>query len=229
MKTTPRTWLVNVAFASLVLSTSALRADAPNGTKAIEQDWRVELYTVSDPARLTCPLFISSFSIPQVTALFQITWNHCDVPIMEEGGIQLQAYKSNNLLDDREVVTPPWKDKLSNANESVSWTQRLHIADLDYVFTVKNIVGTTWGSIPGPYTVNRRFLEWAPPLEGYSYEEIKKNSGIIMGTNRFKKLAITETRFYDQNDTLLERRPEERVLFGQPESYEHFVFKRLNE
>jgi hypothetical protein len=229
MKTTFRTWIVYLTFAGVLLPTSTLRADAPNGTKAIEQDWRVELYSVSDPTRLTAPLFITSFSIPSVSALFQTTWNHRDEPIVEEGGIQLQAYKWDSILDEKEVLTPPWKDKLSNANESVSWTQRLHIAGVDYVFTVKNIVGTTWGSIPGPYAVKRRFLFWAPPLEGYSYQEIANNSGIIMGTNRFKKLSLTETRFYDLNGALLLRDTQEKVLFSQPESYEYFEFKRLDE
>ena len=183
-----------------------------------------------EAGRLTCPLFISSFSIPGVPALFQCTWNHRDIPILEEGGIQLQAYKWDDLLDEREVFTPPWREKLSNANEVVTWTQRLHISEwTDYVFTVKNIVGTTWGTIPGPYTVKRHFLFWAPPLEGYSYQEIADNSGIIMGSNRFKHLAITQTRFYDQYGTLLLRDTQEKVLFTQPESFEYFEFRRLNE
>lgn len=229
MKTNISNWIVDLGLAALLLPAPAALAAAPAGTAAIEQDWRVELYSVPATGRLTCPLFISSFAIPDVPALFQCTWNHRDVPILEEGGIQLQAYKWNNLLDDREVVTPPWREKLSNANEVVTWTQRLCRYDLCYVFQVKNIVGTTWGTIPGPYQVERNFLLWAPILEGYSVQEIADNSGIIMGSNRFKLLSITQTRFYDRNGYLLATDPAERVLFAQPPSYEYFELRQLSE
>ena len=220
--------LVAVALAALFLSTSHLPAQTTPSIQAIEQDWRVELYSVSDPDRVTCPLFISSFAIPKVPALLQVTWNHREEPDVEEGGIQLQLYRWENLVEDREVLTPPWREKLSDANETVRWTQRLQIADLAYVFTVKDIVGTTWGSIPGPYVVKRPFLVWAPPLELYTFEEIKSNSGIVVGTNRFKKLAVVETRFY-LDDGTIKRDTTERIIFAQPPTYEYFESRRLNE
>jgi len=228
MKTSRKLWLGHLTLASLMLSASTLLAQATSTTKAIEQDWRVELYSVSDSTRLTAPLFISSFSIPGVPALFQVTWNHRDVPIMEEGGIQLQAYLRTNLLEEREVLTPPWHEKLSSSSEVVTWTQRLNVSNNHYTFTVKDIVGTTWGTIPGPFTVKRMFLLWAPPLETYSTAEIFKNSGIIMGSNRFKKLCITQTRFYETDDEYTTDN-EEKVVFSQPENFTHFEFKQLSE
>ena len=226
----PRDYHVVVFVLTILLSpASVLLAQAPEGTRAIEQDWRVELYSVSDPDQVTCPQFISAFAIPLVPALFQTTWNHRDVPYVEEGGIQLQVYRWDYLLDEREVLTPPWREKLSTDDELVTWTQRLHISGLDYVFTVKDIAGTTWGSIPGPYSVQRRFLVWAPPLELYTFQEIRRHSGIVVGSNRFKHLAITETRFYDQEGELLLRDEEEKVLFSQPRSHQYFESRRLND
>jgi hypothetical protein len=224
-----QTLVASGALAMLLAQASTLLAQAPPGTMAIEQDWLVELYTVSDPHRVTCPQFITGFAIPMVPALFQTTWNHRDVPDVEEGGIQLQAYSWNNLLDDREVLTPPWREKLSEQDERVTWVQRLHISDLDYVFTVRDIVGTTWGTIPGPYSVRRRFLIWAPPLELYSFEEIRRNSAVTVGSNRFKKLSVTRTRFYDINGNLLATDPVEKILFEQPQHFEHFEFRRLGD
>jgi len=230
MKTTlQKTAIAAAAFGSLLLSASTLLAQAPAGTVAIEQDWRVELYSVPESGRLTCPLFISSFSIPGVEALFQCTWNHRDIPILEEGGIQLQAYKWDYLLDDREVVTPPWREKLTNANEVVTWTQRVRRTDLQYIFKIKDIVGTTWGSIPGPYQVERTFLYWAPPLEAYTFQEIADKSGIVMGSNRFKRLAIVRTRFYDYWGNLISTDAAEHVLFSQPSSYKYFEMRQLDE
>ena len=229
MKNDIRRLILAAVAASLLLPASDLLGQAPAGTVAIEQDWRVELYSVPASGRLTCPLFISSFSIPGVEALFQCTWNHRDIPILEEGGIQLQAYKWGNLLDDREVLTPPWREKLSNANEVVTWTQRLRRYETQYLFKIKNIVGTTWGTIPGPYQVERNFLFWAPPLEGYTFQEIADNSGIIMGSNRFKRLAITQTRFYDYDGNVLSTDSEEHVLFSQPQSFEYFELRQLSE
>lgn len=222
-----RLMVASLVLSGLLASPSTLLAQAPEGTRAIEQDWLVQLYSVSDPHRVTCPQFITGFAIPLVPALFQTTWNHRDVPEVEEGGIQLQAYSWNNLLDEREVLTPPWREKLSENDETVTWTQRLHISNLDYVFTVKDIQGTTWGTIPGPYTVRRRFLIWAPPLELYTFQEIRRNSAVTVGSNRFQKLSVTETRFYDVDGELLATDPVEKILFEQPQHFEHFEFRRL--
>ncbi len=214
--------IFSLALVSLLLSAPTLLGQAPEGTVAIEQDWTVELYSVSDPdLGITNPQFITGFAIPNVPALFQVTWNHRDIPIGEEGGIQLQAYSWDVLQDDREILTPAWKEKLSENNETVTWTQRLHISELDYVFTVTNIAGKTWGSIPGPYSVTRRFLSWTPPLELYTYEEIRRNTGITAGSNRFKKMAILETRFYGANGDLLSTDSEEKVLFQQAEHFQY--------
>jgi hypothetical protein len=214
--------IFTLALLSLLLPAPGLLAQAPEGTMAIEQDWTVEVYSVSNPDRgTTNPQFISGFAIPNVPALFQTTWNHRDIPIGEEGGIQLQAYSWDELQDEREILTPEWKEKLSENNETVTWTQRLHITDLDYVYTVKNITGSTWGSLPGPFSVTRRFLSWTPPLELYTFEEIRKHTGITAGSNRFKKLAIVQTRFYDANGELLSTDSVERVLFQQGQQFRY--------
>ena len=223
MKTNRGICLTTAVLAAVLLQTSSTLAQAPSGTRAIEQDWKVELLVMPEGNRLTSPLFVSAFTIPLVPALFQCTWNHRDIPLLEEGGIQLQVYGWNNLLDQREIVTPPWREKLSIDDEVVTWTQRLHISGTNYVFTVKDISSKTWGQIPGPYTVQRNFLIWAPPLEGYSYNEIAENSGIVMGGNRFKTMKISQTRFYDANGNQLGQPVGEKQLFpptpGHP-SYE---------
>jgi hypothetical protein len=187
-------------FLSLLAAVSPAFAAAPVGTTTIEQDWRVELYTVSDPDRTTCPLFVSGFALPWLSTLFQVTWNHRDLPSLEQGGIQLQAYRWTNLIEAADVETPLWRDKLSHNNEVVTWTQGVTRSGMSHIFGVKNIVGTTWGAINEQYTVRRTYQFYAPTLEEYDVETVKKNSAIVMGTNRFKRLAITETRFY--NDAL---------------------------
>ncbi len=221
--------LAMLALAGMLLPTSNAWAQAPLGTRAIEQDWRVELYVMSEGTRLTSPLFVSGFTIPHVPALFQCAWNHRDIPILEEGGIQLQVYGWNNLLDEQEILTPPWREKLNVDDEVITWTQRLEISNLDYIFTVKDISSKTWGSIPGPYVVRRRFLVWAPPLEWYSYEEIARNSGILMGGNRFKSMTIAQTRFYDVDGEELEpvvpEPPAGRVLFNATDLFESYEFR----
>lgn len=194
---------VPLAMAGMLLQATIASAQAPWGTQAIEQDWKVELYVMPDSTRLTSPLFVSSFSIPLVPALFQCTWNHRDIPLLEEGGIQLQVYRWNDLLDDQEILTPPWREKLSVDDEVIAWTQRLEIVNMDYRFTVKNISSKTWGQIAGPYTIKRTFLLWVPPLEYYTFQEIADNSGIVMGGNRFKRMTVLQTRFYDVNGNLL--------------------------
>jgi len=217
MNTNWAKWSILIVLASGLAPGPVAQAEAPEGTMAIEQDWRVALHTVSDFEQVAFPQYITGFAIPRVPALFQITWNHRDMPFVEEGGIQLQAYSWDELEEESEVVTPPWRERLAHDNETVTWTQRLQVSGLDYVFTVRDIVGTTWGNISEPYSVKRSFLEWAPPLELYTFEEIRRNSGVTAGANRFKELVIVETRFYDHENTLLLRDTEERVVFHQPD------------
>lgn len=224
-----QSWLFWIAVITIGVETAETRGEAPLGTKRIEQDWRVQLYSVSDPSELTAPLFVAGFAIPNTAILFLITWNHRDQPDMEEGGIQMQLWRRESLLTIEQVVTPPWREKLSSNSEVVTWTQEIRIEGRDHVFSVKNIVGTTWGTIPGPYTLRRSYLLLAPPLELYSYQEIAKESGITMGTNRFARLAILQTRFYDAAGQLLAQDTEEKVLFSQPPEYEYFEFQQLNE
>jgi hypothetical protein len=207
MKTRFAKWLLTVVVAGLVLRTPVSLAQTPYGTMAIEQDWKVELLVMPAGNRLTSPLFVSSFSIPLVSALFQCTWNHRDVPLLEEGGIQLQVYKWNDLLDEQEILTPPWREKLNIDDELITWTQRLAIVGMDYRFTIKNISSKTWGEIAGPYTIKRTFLVWVPPLELYNFQEIADNSGIVMGGNRFKRMTVLQTRFYDGQGALLRTDP----------------------
>ncbi len=219
---------VALALTGLMLQAANVLAQAPSGTMAIEQDWKVELLVMPEGNRLTSPLFVSAFTIPLASALFQCTWNHRDIPILEEGGIQLQVYKWYDLLDEQEIVTPPWREKLSIDDEVITWTQRLHISEMSYVFTVKNISSKTWGEIPGPYTVKRTFLVWVPPLEFYSFNEIAENSGIVMGGNRFKKMTVLQTRFYDVNGNLLTPEvpepPEGRQLFPPTPGHPSYDF-----
>lgn len=208
--------LATAILAGIALQAPLALAQAPYGTMAIEQDWKVELLVMPDGNRLTSPLFVSSFSIPYVSALFQCTWNHRDVPILEEGGIQLQVYKWNDLLDEQEILTPPWREKLSIDDEVITWTQRLALVGMDYRFTIKDISSKTWGQIAGPYTIKRTFLIWAPPLEMYSFQEIADNSGIVMGGNRFKRMTIVQTRFYNGNGVLLRTDPAATLFPPQP-------------
>lgn len=220
--------LTSALVLNLLDATDACAA-APNGTTAIQQDWRVELYTVSNPERVTCPLFVSAFALPNLTTLFQVTWNHRDLPELEQGGIQLQAYRWGDLIQAVDISTPVWRDKLNHNNEVVTWTQGMHREGMSHVFTVKNIKGTSWGTITEKYSVRRTYLHYAPTLEGYSVNAIKENSGIIMGTNRFKNLAITETRFYNDAGDLLGRDTNDYVIFQQPASYSYFEDERLGE
>ena len=214
---------------ALLLCPSAAQAAGPAGSHAVEEDWRVELYTVSDPIKTTCPLFVSGFALPNLTTLFQVTWNHRDLPELEQGGIQLQAYRWENLLAAQDVVTPPWRDKLSTNGEVVTWTQGVRKDGLAHVFSVKNIAGTTWGTIAQQYSVRRTYLQWAPTFETYDLATIKKNSAIVMGTNRFKKLSITQTRFYDSNGQLLGTDANEHIIFQQAPTYAYFEARRLGE
>ena len=66
-------------------------------------------------------------------------------------------------------------------------------------------------------------------MELYQFSEIRRNSAVTVGSNRFKKLSVTQTRFYDVNGDLLFTDPVEKILFEQPQHFEHFESRRLGD
>jgi len=96
-------------------------------------------------------------SAPQVTMVlspdadlggvhFQFTINHVSVPQYTPGGMQLQVWDGEQLLDDNVADE---SGTFAHANEAIHWVQRLTLNDNTLTFKVLDGESETWGDFGG--------------------------------------------------------------------------------
>ena len=129
--------------AGVVASTPVL---AQSKVVSVEEHWELQL---SQPD--------SERSAPQVTMVmspkhdigathFLFTLNHVAVPEYQPGGMQVQAWDGENLLQEKAGNTSA---ALQNSNETVRWTQKLTLQDGTLTFQVVNGESETWNTFGG--------------------------------------------------------------------------------
>ena len=96
-------------------------------------------------------------SAPQITMLmspvgnvdgthFFFTINHSTVPQYAPGGLQVQQWEGDDLVQDRTVRDG---EALNSSEEVVSWTQRLTVHEGKLIFQVLSGQSETWGTFGG--------------------------------------------------------------------------------
>lgn len=112
----------------------------------VEEHWELR---VADPD--------SGVSAPQVTMLmapvatfdglhFLVTLNHATAPEYTLGGIQVQAWNGEQLLNSQSVHDG---ESLDQSEEVVTWVQRMTIQNGQVAFQVREGSSESWGSFGG--------------------------------------------------------------------------------
>ena len=132
---------------------------------------------------------------PDAFAIFSI--NYQEVPDFKEGGIEIQLWDGDLVLDDDGETN----SQLSTDNETLTWTQYLKIHDSKLEFGVKNGVSSSYGGSFG----NSEFKVAHPialnDLANYVVEDSVKHSGITLGSNRVKHLKLTKVTYIKSDGT----------------------------
>jgi len=165
----------------------------------VEEDW--ELVLNQPNGAVTAPQFHTIMSpYGNLDSLFaQVTWNYRELGTFNGGGMQMQGWNGEVSIVERSFLTEP----MSNAAETVRWTQTLETNGTQMTFLISNGQSTTWGTFgyPGNNMKINASIE-LPTLNTYSTDVSVQSSGISFGTNRVERLAIREVRWYGPSGLL---------------------------
>jgi hypothetical protein len=117
-----------------------------NQVVSVEEHWELR---VSQPE--------SDRSAPQITMVmsptghldgrhFLFTLNHSTVPDYAAGGVQLQVWDGEELLDSHSAHEG---DALDHGDETITWVQRVSLNDGNVTFQIVNGQSESWGSFGG--------------------------------------------------------------------------------
>jgi hypothetical protein len=167
-------------------------ANGPPIVVRVEEDWAL---LVSQPLyNLSCPQVSTQMAPgPDSTQFYQFHLNSQDVPKFVQGGLQLQAWDSNNVLA---VKTSNNTATMGTANELVTWTQYLARSqenDGSLKFGITAAMSQTWGDFSGQeFTVTGA----DSVLDNYSADYSVQNSGVTYGVNLVTSFVLLQTRIY---------------------------------
>lgn len=180
----------------------------PNDVMRVEQDWRVVL---EEPdGSVDSPQFHTVMSpFDHLDSYFaQFMWNFREQPFAA-GGLQLQVWGSEWLMGSKNVR----EELLSDAAETVTWTQVLDTDGTHVSVQVLNGESTTWGAFGGSATKVSANAA-VPNLNAYNTDVSVYNSTITLGSNRVQQMEITEVRKYGSNGLIsVDSTP--KVVFSQ--------------
>ncbi len=187
-----RAGLAVVAAAALITTAPTGRAQVAMGDIVrVEQDW--VLLVGSPDTNLCSPqLFILMYPESGGDYWTEFLINYCDQPSFSAGGVQIQVWQNNTVLDGAD--NSPNQSVLYTENETVSFTLSMHLLSGNLHYRAKNVSSTSFGNI-GNLTTNVPYLP--ANLNNYSSADTVTNSGILYGSNRVQSLTLKQVRKYD--------------------------------
>lgn len=138
---------------------------------------------------------------------FQTCWNYREQPDFQSGGLQILAYRFDDLAGHKSFRD----DLLSSSAESVTWTQSMRVSGSTLIFMVDNGSSNTWGAFGGAES-RLTGLTPAPDFSMYSPDVSRDNSWISYGSNRVQLLRIVRVRYYDTKGDLVQVDETPRVV-----------------
>jgi hypothetical protein len=191
--TRARCWAAGVAVI-IFLAGPALAVDVAR----VEEDW--ELFVNQPDAALNGPqvtCVISPQTMTDAYCAFDI--NYHTQPDYLAGGLQMHVWNPNTPIITCDF---PASGIMQQANETVTWTQTMALANGVLSFSVVNGQSATWGSFGGAgeqLSVNVT----AENLNGYNPEVSLENSGVSFASNLVTTLTLKAVRWYAADGTLI--------------------------
>jgi hypothetical protein len=179
-----------MAAAAVLFAPAASRAD---DIVRIEEDWRLvvsapDADTVSPQATCT---FAPVGNLSSAYAVFDL--NLRNFPSYEAGGVQLQLWSGDASV---EAVREKAGYTLQTEGETITWTQRMVLADGNLQFSVVNGNSQTWGSFGSASSLSVGTATDLENLNDYSPAVSVANSGVGFGANRVTSLVLVGIRAY---------------------------------
>jgi hypothetical protein len=126
-------------------------------------------------------------------SFFVFTLNHQSAPEWTPGGMQVQFWNGEEILDSK---VGSHEEPLHHADEVVTWVQRTSVEDGEVTF--ENISGQSdsWGAFGGDelkFTVATELAN----LNGYRPAISLEESGVAFAGNRVRSLTLRKLRWTD--------------------------------
>jgi len=187
----------------------ALSGAASAEVVRIEEDWRVEI-TAPEPldhAPQIVNVISPLSSLDWTHAVFEI--NHATLPEYYEGGMQLQRWFGEYVLDYRNA---PGTDLLNTDNETITYTIRMKVGEGKLQFEVVDGNSETWGTFGGEGYLKHSEDTIITDLDNYNPATSVGNSRIGFASHRVKKFVRTQVRYYDADNALVATDETEHVV-----------------
>lgn len=189
--------LACAASAAVAFATSSF-ADDPVATVRVEEDWVLEVHE-ADPDTSSPQIVTQMTPNPTNGAAFALfCLNYHEVPDFVPGGMEIQLWGDQEVLD----VDALDSYELSQAQETVKWTQSLKVDSGGLTIRVKNGESDSFGNFGGEsFQVSHSTS--LSNLDEYSVDDSVNNSGISLGANRVRVLKIVEVRRYKSDGSVV--------------------------
>lgn len=157
----------------------------------VEEDWCL-LVNAPDTYRSSPQVSTQMARAPYASRFCNFHVNSCDVPVFQQGGLQLQVWQGTT----NQVATSIHNEIMSSANELVTWTQYLRAGSNSLYFGISAASSTTWGDFSGQEVAVPGHSAY---LDDYTSDYSVNNSGVTYGANRVTCMVLTSVRTYYQN------------------------------
>ena len=176
------------------------RAQTPPGTDEVQEDWVLVIQATSPEE--TAPQIANVISpVGNIDAEYGVLeLNQTTQPDYQDGGNQLQRWNGSFLCDYR--PTAP-HDRLQTANETISYTMTMSVANRNLNFGVQNGKSQTWGSFGGNGSQWRSQTESAyADLSQYDRKVSTEHTRVCFASNLVSTFTQTQVRYYQAGQLL---------------------------
>jgi len=210
-----RCWAIRAALAALFLvgCTAATWGQISAPIVRVEQDW--ELIVEAPDSDNDAPQAVTVISpvgdALSVYAAFELN-QRAEPSGFMPGGLQLQVWDGETLVAEQSYARD---NILDEANETITWTQKMLLADGHLVFKVTDCISHTWGDFGDDGNLRLSVDTTLTTLAGYGANVSVVNSGVGYGGNGVRSLILKRTRLYTEAGLLSEDCTEKVVHTNQ--------------
>jgi hypothetical protein len=133
---------------------------------------------------------------------FLFTLNHAPVPNYHLGGMQVQAWNGDDVVQEK---TGSASNSLANANETVRWTQRMSLHDGVLTFQVVDGQSTTWPTFGADGDLSVSVSTSLYSLNSYRPAVSIGESQVSYAENRVGSLVLTKLVWVTEDGTVHEQ------------------------
>ena len=127
--------------------------------------------------------------------------NHRSQPTYVPGGLQLQVWNNSvPLLSDDD----PDDEVMSQAGETVTWTQQMTLSNGTFTVAIVNGNSQTWGTFGGDGRLLASLAASFGNLNAYSPNVSVSNSGVSFAPNRVQSLTLNCVRYYTSDGQVIQ-------------------------